>query len=148
MAGLDIHAGLRRLADDGNLFTFQFVPGQFADPMSEMLGGAVGDDEIPGYEHLGALLTRAHQILAALTHDEVMELQRRREQGGPLDPFDFTGSPETQYHHRAYEPGLNQRVRSREDAVEGYYDEMRQRNDQGLPRIDFNAWFDSQQVPA
>jgi hypothetical protein len=35
-----------------------------------------------------------------ITHEEVLDLDRRQALDGPRDPYDFTGSPETQHHHR------------------------------------------------
>lgn len=201
----DIHAALCRQAED-NLLTFQFEPGQFADPLSEDLGAKPG---IPGYEHLGGIRDRLRSVVEGdwLVEDELkpapprahpfpdpgrlpyrkllQELQthrktkwqenheyadaieqelKRREESGDYrarhpqemvaamnllrwadavmmrDQWDFTGSPETQYHHRNWMPETTNAIDRREDSIDTYYEDMRRRRDMGQDKIDFETW--------
>lgn len=54
--------------------------------------------------------------------------------------FNFTGSPETQYHHRNITPETLKNIEKREDSVDDYYEEMRQRRDSGLEPIPWDEW--------
>lgn len=54
--------------------------------------------------------------------------------------FNFTGSPETQYHHRNITPETLKGIEKRENSVDDYYAEMAQRRDSGLEPIPWNEW--------
>lgn len=56
--------------------------------------------------------------------------------------YSFTGSPETQYHHRNITPETLNGIEKREDSVDDYYAEMSQRKAQGLESIPWNEWLD------
>lgn len=56
--------------------------------------------------------------------------------------YDFTGSPETQYHHRQITPETLKSIEKRENNIDNYYEEMRQRREQGLGEIPWNEWLD------
>ena len=59
---------------------------------------------------------------------------------GGRDSYDFTGSPETQYHHRSITPETVKGIDKREDNIDIYYEEMHQRKEQGLEPIPWNEW--------
>jgi hypothetical protein len=54
--------------------------------------------------------------------------------------YNFTGSPETQYHHRSITPETVKGIDKREDNIDIYYEEMHQRKEQGLEPIPWNEW--------
>jgi GNAT superfamily N-acetyltransferase len=54
--------------------------------------------------------------------------------------YNFTGSPETQYHHRALDDDDLEDIDTRKDSADDWYAEMATRRAQGLPEIDWNTW--------
>lgn len=162
---IDIHFGYRQAAEDGG-FAYQFFPGMFSDPFSELLGDTGGDDNsVPGFEHLGSLISTAARIAAlgevlaeyaqyslkpyVLTPDLIPRKAPVRPPGWrDTSNYDFTGTMETQYHHRQMTPDVITDIQTRKESIDDYYDEMRSRSDKGLPEIDFNEWIKGRSVVA
>lgn len=56
--------------------------------------------------------------------------------------YNYTGSAETQYHHRSLTPEVMKGIDKRKDNIDAYYEEMRQRREQGLNNIPWEEWLD------
>ena len=54
--------------------------------------------------------------------------------------YNFTGTMDTQYHHRSITPEVDDDIDRRKDSIDDYYEEMRQRKDSGLEPIPWKEW--------
>jgi GNAT superfamily N-acetyltransferase len=94
-----------------------------------------------GYGEIVALqMNEVAPWFKGVTHEEIVENDRKNKENGPRDPYDFTGSPETQYHHRALDDDDLEDIETRHDSADDWYAEMATRRAQGLPEIDWNTW--------